>query len=800
VQQMYPELDLTQLHHLAAEVSRLGYFSRPATLPQAPGPLSGAPLIKDLAGPSEPMMRYDTDVATLPGSMLPPIAAPPTEEMSPEMAMDLMFSAPSTDGPPRFPPPAGGPIAGAPAPVTAVGTNPLIGVPASASALGDDPSDSIDMDVDLDFAAEPPAPPGGGMDPWTAPPTPIPTLPGQPATSGPPPSMPGDGIDPFSMTDPTMAAQNTDSFPPLVASLPSGEGRGALPKAWANLAVDRTDSKDLVAVTGPEKGIPFQIYELEHRMLQLMDGTRDQAQLLADVRAMGHPIDEGQLMSFIRQMDAYGFLESTGPLQRKIERERMWAPKPPDDSLSKAPWPEEERRLFQFGLGHFRDGRTDKAVSFFEALLDINPENPEAISMLELIQGRRPTVSALEQSGATPGSPSGPMGAPAGQPSVAGNPAPPITNLATAGVTNFASAGVGKMDDFSVETPASEKKKGGGLFRLVAGLIVLVVAAVVGGLYVEQPTSTTIAAALAPPTTADISAPVDGVVDAMRVKPGTAVKVGDVVATLSSGEAEALAEVSRAVDVLQATLDEQPDPALDKRKIASALKKAEKALKKLESEEAKLKKAESSKSEKKAASARKKLAKLGPKLTETRSEVDNLREQQASLEGALSKKDLAALQAQLEQKRAELGELRGKTTQQDIKASVSGVVQGTPPPVAGGTVVKQGQVLVKVASPGASIALYVPEDVLELTPAGKSVLVSFGDVKVPVEVVTFSSSFETRDGVKVNAVVAKPKGAVPPLPDGQEGSVVLEGPPCPLTIQGIEWLNRQYGLGLPVDF
>jgi multidrug efflux pump subunit AcrA (membrane-fusion protein) len=803
VQQMYPELDLTQLHHLASEVNTLGYFSMPAALPAAPGPLSGTPLIRDLAGGA--VTGYDPNAATMPGSMLPPIAAPATDEMSPEQAMDLMFTAPSSEGSAIMPTSPSGPIAGAPAPVTAVNKhNPLLGqgppgLPPGHSGelfLPDDPSDSLDMDVDVDFGAtDPPSPPVGG-DPWTAPPTPVPSLPGQAATAAPPPVMPGDGIDPFSMTDPAMAAQNTDSFPPLVASLPSGEGRGAIPKAWPNLAVDHTDSKDLVAVTGPEKGIPFQIYELEHRMLQLMDGTRDQATLLDDVRAMGHPIDEGQLMSFIRQMDAYGFLESTGPLQRKIERARMWAPKPPNDSLSKAPWPEEERRLFQVGLGHFRDGRTDKAVSFFEALLEINPENPEALSMLELIQGRRPAASALEPSGGVAPSPSPPAPGP-----VPGTAAPPVTNLASAGVTNLASVGVAGMEDIAVDAPAAApKKKGGGLFRLVAGLIVVVVAAVVGGLYVEQPTATTVSAAVVPAPVTKVNAPIDGVVQTVTVKAGQSVAAGDVLATLGDGDVEALSEAARAIAVMETTLDEQPDPKLNKRKVSKALKKAKSALKKLEKQEAKLLKAKGSKSKSKAASAAKKLAKLQPKLTERRGEIDTLSEQKAQLEGALSKKDIAALKAQLDDKRQALAALQANTTTQPVKASAAGVVQAAPAPVAVGATVTKGQPLVHLMGAGASIALYVPEDVLELAPTGASVLVSFGTVNVPVEVVTFSPTFDTRDGVKVNAVQAKPKGALPPLPDNAAGQAVLEGPPKPLTIQGIEWLNRKYDLGLPVDF
>jgi len=146
-------------------------------------------------------------------------------------------------------------------------------------------------------------------------------------------------------------------------------------------------------VTDPVSGRHFTLYEFELSLARMLDGRRHASGVVENGVRLGIPIDLDGLHKFVRQLWRYGFLSPAGVV-------------PAPDGGAQGGWPERERwdeatrTLFQTGLRLMRQGRAQDAGSYFQAVLDADPDNAEAIELLAAIaKGQSFTASPIGQRG-----------------------------------------------------------------------------------------------------------------------------------------------------------------------------------------------------------------------------------------------------------------------------------------------------------------------------------------------------------------------------------------------------------------
>jgi hypothetical protein len=132
-------------------------------------------------------------------------------------------------------------------------------------------------------------------------------------------------------------------------------------------------SKGVVQVTDPATGKSFSLYDFEISLAKMLDGVRTVGEIIAGGERIGIPVDLASLTQFLRQLDRYGFLVK--PSESDVAAASH--PQPPHRQ-----WDEGLRVLFQTGMRLSRQGRYGEAVSYFEAMLQQDPENREAKDQL----------------------------------------------------------------------------------------------------------------------------------------------------------------------------------------------------------------------------------------------------------------------------------------------------------------------------------------------------------------------------------------------------------------------------------
>jgi len=144
----------------------------------------------------------------------------------------------------------------------------------------------------------------------------------------------------------------------------------------ADLTVRRREASSLLDVTDPRNGKTFPLYDFELSLARMLDGKRLWREVVEAGQRLGIPVDLVSLGQFVSQLDRYGFLAPPGtPPPGPGEGQSTWAPR--------RKWDEGLRALFQSGMRMHRQGRYAEAANYFEAMLQQDPQNPEASEMLE---------------------------------------------------------------------------------------------------------------------------------------------------------------------------------------------------------------------------------------------------------------------------------------------------------------------------------------------------------------------------------------------------------------------------------
>ena len=163
------------------------------------------------------------------------------------------------------------------------------------------------------------------------------------------------------------------SSPPRIASRSADDDTVRLMRA--DLTVRRREASSLLDVTDPRTGKTFPLYDFELSLARMLDGKRLWREVVEAGQRLGIPVDLVSLRQFVSQLDRYGFLASPGtPPSGPGEGQSTWAPR--------RKWDDGLRALFQSGLRMHRQGRYAEAANYFEAMLQQDPQNPEASEML----------------------------------------------------------------------------------------------------------------------------------------------------------------------------------------------------------------------------------------------------------------------------------------------------------------------------------------------------------------------------------------------------------------------------------
>jgi len=148
----------------------------------------------------------------------------------------------------------------------------------------------------------------------------------------------------------------------------------------ADLRISRRPASNLLDVADRQTGKAFALYDFEVSLARMLDGHRQYQDVVEAGQRLGIPVNLESLSQFIRQLERYGFLAPPGTQLSD----------PPEGSLRgpREKWDDGLRALFQSGLRMHRQGRYGEAANYFEAMLQQDPQNPEALEMLEQARQR----------------------------------------------------------------------------------------------------------------------------------------------------------------------------------------------------------------------------------------------------------------------------------------------------------------------------------------------------------------------------------------------------------------------------
>lgn len=164
----------------------------------------------------------------------------------------------------------------------------------------------------------------------------------------------------------------------------------------------------------------FQLYDFEVSLARMLNGQRKASEVVEEGVRLGIPVTLDSLRKFVRQLELYGFLAQDGgaqeaPVQSTWDKRDSWDPA--------------MRELYQSGLRLLRVGRPSDALGYFQAMLETDPQNPQALEMKALaesqIAGGTPGGEATTQVHAPrPSSPALPQVTSEAEPVVESEPTP----------------------------------------------------------------------------------------------------------------------------------------------------------------------------------------------------------------------------------------------------------------------------------------------------------------------------------------------------------------------------------------
>ncbi|HEY3450248.1 MAG TPA: hypothetical protein VGK67_28090 [Myxococcales bacterium] len=146
----------------------------------------------------------------------------------------------------------------------------------------------------------------------------------------------------------------------------------------ADLVLKRKDKGGVFDVTDPQTNRTFAFYDFEISIARMLNGQRKFGEVVSAANGLGIPVSVESLSQFVRQLQRYGFLAPDGTKVKDPPPGSIWG--------KRAKWNNSIRTLYQSGLRLTRQGRYYEAAAYFEAILEHDPGNPEAVEMLDQVK------------------------------------------------------------------------------------------------------------------------------------------------------------------------------------------------------------------------------------------------------------------------------------------------------------------------------------------------------------------------------------------------------------------------------
>jgi multidrug efflux pump subunit AcrA (membrane-fusion protein) len=168
------------------------------------------------------------------------------------------------------------------------------------------------------------------------------------------------------------------------ANPPADVGAQLVPKLRIDLQVRPGPAPGVVDVGDMVTGRTFPMRDFEVSIARMLDGQRTLADTVDAAQQIGIPLSLAALEQFVTKLRSFGFLDEnrTAPPAVPPAPERLtWPPR--------SEWNDEERKLYQQALKHFREDRHAEAKALVEQMLRRRPMAPEAKDLMARIEEAR---------------------------------------------------------------------------------------------------------------------------------------------------------------------------------------------------------------------------------------------------------------------------------------------------------------------------------------------------------------------------------------------------------------------------
>lgn len=143
-----------------------------------------------------------------------------------------------------------------------------------------------------------------------------------------------------------------------------------VPRFRSDLSLTKAPgSRAVVQVVDPVTQQAFSLFDFEASIARMLNGTRTVGEVIDLASKIGIPVTPDSLDRFLRHLESFGFLDTTGAPAADVawDRRNDWGP--------------EVRELFQAALRLLRGGQPQAALDYLDAILQTSPDLPEVLDL-----------------------------------------------------------------------------------------------------------------------------------------------------------------------------------------------------------------------------------------------------------------------------------------------------------------------------------------------------------------------------------------------------------------------------------
>jgi hypothetical protein len=143
-----------------------------------------------------------------------------------------------------------------------------------------------------------------------------------------------------------------------------------VPRFRSDLSLSKAPgSRTAVCVVDPVTQQSFSLFDFEASIARMLNGSRTVGEVVELAAKIGIPVTADSLDRYIRQLRSFGFLDS----DQSSAAATAWDPR--------ESWSPEVRELFQAALRLMRSGHPNGALNYLDAILQTDPQLPEALEL-----------------------------------------------------------------------------------------------------------------------------------------------------------------------------------------------------------------------------------------------------------------------------------------------------------------------------------------------------------------------------------------------------------------------------------